>query len=93
MYSFPMDRFPYMIQPGDNFWLLAQRFHIPVHDIVAANPEVDPYYLFVGQVIHIPFEPHPMPVSRPGSAQHQNAYECVSKPEVDLKSVMRMLWD
>ncbi|QDX93180.1 LysM domain-containing protein [Brevibacillus laterosporus] len=63
MYPSPSEKFPYEIQPGDNYWLLAQRFSTHVDEIIAANPTVNPYYLFVGQVISIPFVQHSMPVS------------------------------
>lgn len=44
----------YTIQAGDTFWLLSRRFDIPLDDILAANPGVDPERLQVGQVICLP---------------------------------------
>ncbi|MCR8939868.1 LysM domain-containing protein [Brevibacillus laterosporus] len=93
MSPFSFETFPYVIQPGDTYWLLAQRFRTPVHDIVAANPNVDPYYLFVGQVICIPCVRHSMPFSSPRPSPYQNVHNCISKAEVDLKSLMRTLWE
>lgn len=60
---------PYTIQPGDNFWRLAQRYGTTPADIGAANPGIDPYDLRVGQVITIPagpFRPPPSPPCPPG---------------------------
>ena len=48
--------FLYTIQPGDTYFLLAQRFGTTVAAIQAANPGVDPNNLQVGQVICIPFK-------------------------------------
>ncbi|HIT69067.1 MAG TPA: LysM peptidoglycan-binding domain-containing protein [Candidatus Aphodomonas merdavium] len=45
---------PYTIRRGDSFYLIAQRFDIPLADLLAANPGVDPARLLVGQVICVP---------------------------------------
>ncbi|MEW6425351.1 MAG: SPOCS domain-containing protein [Bacillota bacterium] len=47
----------YTIQPGDTFFILAQRFGTTVEAIMQANPGVDPQNLQVGQVINIPCPP------------------------------------
>lgn len=44
----------YTIRRGDSFYLIAQRFNIPLADLLAANPGVDPARLLVGQVICVP---------------------------------------
>ncbi|HPZ90555.1 MAG TPA: LysM domain-containing protein, partial [Bacillota bacterium] len=49
----------YTIQPGDTFFLLAQRFGTTVQAIQQANPGVNPNNLQVGQVICIPTAPAP----------------------------------
>ncbi|MGG3866318.1 LysM domain-containing protein [Brevibacillus laterosporus] len=46
-----------------------------MHDIVAVNPNVDPYYLFVGQVICIPCVRHSMPFSSPRPSPYQNVHD------------------
>ena len=51
--------FLYTIQPGDTFFLLAQRFGTTVQAIQQANPGVNPNNLQVGQVICIPTAPAP----------------------------------
>lgn len=50
----PHGTFPYTIQQGDTYFLLAQRFGTTVDAIKAANPGVDWYNLQPGQVICIP---------------------------------------
>ena len=44
----------YTVRRGDSFFLIAQRFDIPLADLLAANPGVDPARLLVGQVICVP---------------------------------------
>ncbi|SJZ77271.1 LysM peptidoglycan-binding domain-containing protein [Garciella nitratireducens] len=57
----PPNTFPYTIQAGDTFLLLARRFHTTVAAIQAANPGVDPNRLQIGQKICIPIAPAPAP--------------------------------
>lgn len=42
------------IQPGDTFYLLAQRYNTGVYSIETANPEHDPYNLRIGARLVIP---------------------------------------
>ncbi|MBO1514899.1 LysM peptidoglycan-binding domain-containing protein [Metabacillus bambusae] len=77
--------FGYIIQPGDNYWLLAQRYHTTIEEIFAVNPRVNPYYLRVGQQITIP-------VSQP-SFQYARQNHCISQAAVDLMSNNRSLWE
>ncbi len=45
----------YTVQPGDSFWLIAQKHGVTVEELSAANPQItDPSMIYVGQVIHIP---------------------------------------
>lgn len=44
----------YVIQPGDTFYRIARRFNIAVEDLAAANPNVDPRRLQIGQTIVLP---------------------------------------
>ncbi|MGI6141409.1 MAG: LysM peptidoglycan-binding domain-containing protein [Caldicoprobacterales bacterium] len=50
----PMGTQPYIIQAGDTFFSLAARFNTTVAAIMAANPNVDPNRLMIGQRICIP---------------------------------------
>ncbi|MBZ0296096.1 MAG: LysM peptidoglycan-binding domain-containing protein, partial [Anaerolineae bacterium] len=52
----------YNVRPGDTLLGIALDFGIPLESLRAANPDVDPRQLQVGQVIHIPpasFLPQP----------------------------------
>lgn len=53
----PSGTFPYIILPGDNYVVLAERYHTTVAAISAANPGVDPNRLYVGQAICMPALP------------------------------------
>jgi peptidoglycan endopeptidase LytF len=46
--------FYYTIRPGDTLFTIAQRFNVPVQEIINANPGIDPNNLQIGQVICIP---------------------------------------
>jgi LysM repeat protein len=50
----------YTIQPGDSLWDLADEYNISAEAIVAANPGMDPYNLYTGQVIYIPDDLQPV---------------------------------
>jgi peptidoglycan DL-endopeptidase LytF len=49
----------YAIKPGDTYYRLAGFTGVPVADIIAANPGVDPDNLQAGQVICLPYRPIP----------------------------------
>lgn len=44
----------YVIQAGDTYDRIANRFNIALNDLVAANPNVDPMRLQIGQTIVLP---------------------------------------
>jgi LysM repeat protein len=50
----PCPGFFYVIQAGDTFFQLSQRFNVPLDAILAANPGVDPQSLQIGQTVCIP---------------------------------------
>lgn len=49
--------FSYTIQQGDTISSIALEFGVSMDDIVAANPEISPNAMSVGQVINIPSNP------------------------------------
>lgn len=49
----PLGTLPYNINPGDTLLTLALRFGTSVESLLAANPDIDPYNLQVGQRICI----------------------------------------
>jgi peptidoglycan endopeptidase LytF len=61
----PTGTFPYVIQSGDSFFTLANRFNTTVAAIQAANPGVNPNALQIGQTICIPGRPTPPPQTCP----------------------------
>lgn len=74
----------YVVQAGDTFSGIAYSFGVSINDLWAANPGVDPNYLYVGQILNIPlwYQPggsaaatstiEPQPLSYPGTIP-QNA--------------------
>jgi LysM repeat protein len=57
--------FEYVVQPGDTFTELAERFGVSVAVLRRGNPLVDPQLIFPGQVLYIPTvaDPPPPPVA------------------------------
>jgi LysM repeat protein len=50
----PKGTMPHAIQAGDTFFNLATKFCTTVTAIAEANPDVDPNFLQIGQIICIP---------------------------------------
>ncbi len=46
--------FQYIIQPEDTVWELAEEFNTTEEGILAVNPGLDPYNMYINQVINIP---------------------------------------
>jgi LysM repeat protein len=46
--------FQYIVQPEDTIWELAEEFNTTEEGILAANPGLDPYNIYINQVINIP---------------------------------------
>ncbi len=42
------------IEPGDTFYIIAKKLNIPLQDLLAANPTLDPKNLQIGSKICIP---------------------------------------
>lgn len=45
----------YVIQPGDTMYNIARKYYTNVANVVAANPDVNPYTLQIGQRIIVPY--------------------------------------
>ncbi|WZL71910.1 M14 family metallopeptidase [Clostridiaceae bacterium 35-E11] len=45
----------YVIQPGDTMYNIARKYYTNVAKVVAANPDVNPYTLQIGQRIIVPY--------------------------------------
>lgn len=51
------DGIEYIIKPGDSIYSIAQKYNIPLEDLIEANPQIkDPAVIYVGQKICIPQE-------------------------------------
>jgi len=71
---------PYTIKAGDTLAAIARIYGTTVQDIINANPDIDPYYLRVGQQICIPLTMQIYP-----SCPTTNYY--VVRPEDTLESI------
>ena len=71
----PDNHYPYVVQPGDTLYRIAQRLEVSLQRIIEANPGIDPNYLRVGQVICIPACPpnHTPYIIRPGDTLYRIA--------------------
>ena len=49
--------FTYTVQAGDTMSEIAERFHVSLDSLQAANPEISPNSMSVGQVLKIPSDP------------------------------------
>ena len=58
----PMGTMPYMVKAGDTFYNIAIRCNTTVAALMAANPNVNPNSLYIGQIICVPMsQPQPQP--------------------------------
>ena len=48
--------YEYTVKRGDSFYLIAHRLGVPLRDLLAANAQVNPARLMVGDVLCIPLE-------------------------------------
>lgn len=78
----------YTIEAGDTFFSIATRFGVTIAELEAANPNVDPTRLMIGQRICIPREPR-----CPGGKIHVIAsgdtlYKLVQQYDVPLRAIV-----
>ena len=71
--------FTYTVQPGDTFGSIALKFGVSIDDLQAANPEVSPNAMSIGQVINIPSNPEnpsgePTPTPAPFTIRQIECY-------------------
>ena len=55
----PQDKvcgYEYTVKRGDSFYLIAHRLGVPLRDLLAANADINPARLMVGDVLCIPME-------------------------------------
>lgn len=63
--------YEYTVKRGDSFYLIAHRLGVPLRDLLAANPEVNPARLMVGDVLCIPLEEDDRPQEDSAALQPQ----------------------
>src|SRR5512144_1870176 len=76
--------FTYTVQRGDTISSIALKFGVSMDDLQAANPEVSPNAMSVGQVIRIPSNPEnpsgePTPTPAPFTVQQIECYPTADK--------------
>jgi len=76
--------FVYTIQSGDSMSVIAEKFGVSPDDLQAANPEVSPNAMSVGQVLKIPSNPdnpsgEPTPTPAPFVVQQIECYPTTDK--------------
>ena len=79
--------YEYTVKRGDSFYLIANRLGVPLRDLLAANADINPARLMVGDVLCIPMEEDDEPtpdVQTP--AQPPAAEPPAPTPEDDLDS-------
>ena len=76
--------FVYTIQSGDSMSVIAEKFGVSLDDLQAANPEISPNAMSVGQVLKIPSNPdnpsgEPTPTPAPFVVQQIECYPTTDK--------------
>ena len=72
----------YVVKRGDSFYLIAHKLGVPLRDLLAANRDIHPARLMVGDVLCVPREPDPppAPVGPPGPRPPQTTQVTGSLP-------------
>jgi len=71
------------IQPGDTFTAISRRYNIPVEELLAANPNMDPRALRPGQNVRLtPAKASPAPAPQPESVPRRDP---AAEPSPDSK--------
>ena len=76
--------FMYTVQTGDTMSSIALKFGVSIDDLQAANPEISPNAMSVGQVLNIPSNPdnpsgEPTPTPAPFTVQQIECYPTADK--------------
>ncbi|HEX2996388.1 MAG TPA: LysM peptidoglycan-binding domain-containing protein, partial [Anaerolineales bacterium] len=76
--------FTYTIQKGDTISSIALKFGVSMEDLQAANPEVSPNTMSIGQTIRIPSDPdnpsgEPTPTAAPFTVEQIECYPTADK--------------
>ena len=76
--------FTYTIQAGDTMSVIAEKFNVKLDDLQAANPQISPNAMSVGQVLKIPSNPNnssgePTPTPAPFTVEQIKCYPAADK--------------
>jgi len=76
--------FVYTVKAGDSMSVIAEKFGVTLDDLQAANPEISPNAMSVGQVLKIPSNPdnpsgEPSPTPAPFTVQQIQCYPTIDK--------------
>ncbi|MBM7581883.1 LysM repeat protein [Caldicoprobacter guelmensis] len=89
----PTKGFYYIVQPGDTLYKIAQRYNIPLAELIRANQIPPPYIIYPGQRIFIPGVEPPKPppggkvyIVQPGDT----LYSIAEKFNVPLDALIRL---
>jgi len=85
-YQCAANHYPYVVQPGDTLYKIANAFGVTVAGIFTANPGINPNNLIIGQVICIPVcPPNCFPIEiQPGDT----IYRLAQIYKVSVRSVL-----
>jgi len=76
--------FVYTVKTGDSMSVIAEKFGVKLDDLQAANPEISPNAMSVGQALKIPINPdnpsgEPTPTPAPFTVQQIQCYPTIDK--------------
>lgn len=74
----------YVVKRGDSFYLIAHKLGVPLRDLLAANRDIHPARLMVGDVLCIPREENDLPQSGTNTGSGETG--AGSSPEVNPPS-------
>lgn len=89
----PPTGFYYIVQPGDSLYKIAQKYNVPLRDLIAANAIQPPYTIYPGQRILIPKAQPPSPP--PGGQVYivkegDTLYSITKKFDVPIDSIIKL---
>lgn len=84
----PSCAYQYTVKRGDSFYLIAHRLGVQLRDLLAANPDIPPSRLTVGDVLCIPYgneTQNPSDGNTPGNSGGNSDCVCPEVPETPVQ--------